>query len=77
MISLSMDFHIEGTVLLPLHPQTSTSLSVWVQASSPDAGELFLHHSCSREAADNHKKYRLKILIIKQYYMDISKSNLY
>lgn len=58
---------LKGTVLLPLHPRTSTSLSVWVLASSPDAGELFLHHSCSREAANNHKECVIMILILKQY----------
>lgn len=54
---------MKGTVLLPLRPQTSTSLSVWVQASLPDVGELFQHHSCSREAEDNHNKYQLQLCL--------------
>ena len=60
------NFQMNGMVLLPLHPQTSTSLSVWVRASSPDAGELFPHHSCSREAEVNHNKYQLRFIVIKQ-----------
>lgn len=47
----------QAEFLLPLHLQTSTSLSVWVPASWPDAAELSLHHSCSHEAENTpHKK---------------------
>lgn len=60
-----LHFQIKGTLFLPLHPQTSTSLLVWVQASSQDVVELFLHHSCSREAKDNHKKNQLIIMLLK------------
>lgn len=42
--------------LLPLHPQTSTSLSVWVPAFSPDAAEPCRRRSCSREARGEEKK---------------------
>lgn len=41
--------------LLPLHPQTSTSLSVWVPAFSPDAAEPCRRRSCSREARGEEK----------------------
>lgn len=44
---------------LPLRPRTSTSRSVWGQASSPDAGGLYLHHSCSRVAAESESRHRL------------------
>lgn len=41
---------------LPLRPRTSTSRSAWGRASSPDAGGLCLHRSCSRVAGDKSEQ---------------------
>lgn len=57
-ISQSLHFNINEEAFLPLRPRTSTSLSVWGQASSPDAGGLYLHRSCSRVAEESHSRRR-------------------
>lgn len=58
-ISQSLHFNINEDAFLPLRPRTSTSLSVWGQASSPGAGGLYLHHSCSHVAEEGHSRHRL------------------